>query len=64
MKCMSTDTSYPPGQYSKVQKVSFTTRLSKTLQMCCYQDNFMVVIQKVVNVVSIDNQKALTMKTL
>ena len=38
-------------------------RLSKSLQMCCHQDIFMVVIQKVVKVVSIDNQKVLTMTT-
>ncbi len=38
-------------------------RLSKSLQMCCHQDNFMVVNQKVVKVVSIDNQKVLTMTT-
>ena len=31
--------------------------------MCCQQDIFMVVNQKVVKVVSIDNQKVLTMTT-
>ncbi len=31
--------------------------------MCCQQDNFMVVNQKVVKVVSIDNQKVLSMIT-
>ncbi len=32
--------------------------------MCCQQDNFMVLNQKVVKVVSIDNQKVLIMTTL
>ncbi len=38
-------------------------RLSESLQMCCQQDNFMVVNQKVVKVVSIDNQKVLITTT-
>ena len=31
--------------------------------MCCRQDNFMVVNQKVVKVISIDNQKVFIMTT-
>ena len=44
-----------------LSQITQNVRLSKSLQMCCHQDNFMVVIQKVVKVVSNDNQNVLTM---